>query len=125
MKEMIFCKPTGKGIHSFYLETSDRIYFLFSQDYRKGVQNYYSSGVRIDESFNYGKSHVDMFKPFTVFLCTDGVSNTIQAGKELEMITEIEKGINVRNLKEELTDFMKDISNYSFDDITLGVVKHE
>jgi len=59
MKEMIFCKPTGKGIHSFYLETSDRIYFLFSQDYRKGVQNYYSSGVRIDESFNYGKSHGD------------------------------------------------------------------
>jgi len=77
------------------------------------------------EDFWTAEFHVDMFKPFTVFLCTDGVSNTIQAGKELEMITEIEKGINVRNLKEELTDFMKDISNYSFDDITLGVVKHE
>ncbi len=59
MKERVFCKPTDKGIHSFYLKTSDGIYFLFSQDYRKGVQNYYSRGVRLDESFNYGKSHGD------------------------------------------------------------------
>lgn len=59
MKNMVFCKTTERGIHSFYLETAGETYFLFSQGYRKGVQNYYGEGVRLDDAFNYGKSRGD------------------------------------------------------------------
>lgn len=59
MKTTIYCKPTAQGIHSFYLITDAREYFLFSQNYRKGVQSYFSKGVRLDQARNYSKSNSD------------------------------------------------------------------
>lgn len=59
MKTTIYCKPTAQGIHSFYLITDGGEYFLFSQNYRKGVQNYFSKGVRLDQARNYSKSNSD------------------------------------------------------------------
>ena len=32
-------------------------YFLFSQSYRKGVQNYFGKGVRLDQARNFAKSN--------------------------------------------------------------------
>lgn len=49
MKIKIYCKPTDKGVHSFYLVMDNDEFFLFSQAYRKGVEEYYGKGVRIDE----------------------------------------------------------------------------
>ena len=44
---------------------------------------------------------------------------------EINFVEEIEKNIGSNNLEEELKDFMIDISQYSFDDKTLGVMKYE
>lgn len=59
MKTTIYCKPTDKGVHSFYLTVGNEDFFLFSQDYRKGVEEYYGKGVRIDESMKYSRAHND------------------------------------------------------------------
>ena len=60
MKTIIYCKPTDKGIHSFYLLIGNKEYFLFSQAYRKGVEKYYGKGVHIDESMKYSRAHNDI-----------------------------------------------------------------
>ena len=59
MKTTIYCKPTAKGIHSFYLLFGKEEFYLFSQAYRKGVEEYYGKGVRIDESMKYSRAHND------------------------------------------------------------------
>lgn len=59
MKTSIYCKPTAKGVHSFYLIVGNDEFFLFSQAYRKGVEEYYGKGVRIDESMRYSRAHKD------------------------------------------------------------------
>ena len=59
MNAKIYCKTTGKGIHSFYLQLRNETYFLFSQSYRKGVQDFYQNGVMLSDSFNHSKSHHD------------------------------------------------------------------
>ena len=59
MKTEIYCKPTEKGIHSFYLVMGSEEFFLFSQAYRKGVDDYYVSGVLLNEAMNYSKAHKD------------------------------------------------------------------
>lgn len=57
MKPMVYCKPTSKGIHSFYLKSEGEEYFLFCQDYRAGVQDYFSRGVSLDDAYNYSKAN--------------------------------------------------------------------
>ena len=59
MKTEIYCKPTEKGIHSFYLVMGSEEFFLFSQAYRKGVDDYYGSGVLLNVAMNYSKAHKD------------------------------------------------------------------
>jgi len=59
MKATIYCEASEKGVHSFYLSTAEEDYFLFSQNYRKGVHAYFSKGVRISEATDYSKTHND------------------------------------------------------------------
>ena len=59
MKTTIYCRITAKGIHSFYLIVGAKEFFLFSQAYRKGVEDYYSTGVGIDKSMKYSRAHND------------------------------------------------------------------
>ena len=59
MKTTVYCKPTDKGIHSFYLVIGAEEFFLFSQAYRKGVEEYYGGGVLFSEAINYSKAHKD------------------------------------------------------------------
>lgn len=59
MKATIFCETTAKGIHTFYLSINGQRYYLFNQDYRKGVQEYFGRGVSINEAMNYSRSHND------------------------------------------------------------------
>ena len=59
MKTTIYCRPTAKGVHSFYLMVGTEEFFLFSQAYRKGVEEYYGKGVRINESMKYSRAHND------------------------------------------------------------------
>ncbi len=60
MKSRIFCKTTGKGIHSFYLTYKGESYFLFNQDYRRGVNEHFSGvGLHIDGALNFSKANGD------------------------------------------------------------------
>lgn len=58
MKNIIYCKPTAKGILSFYLKNknkNDNDYFLFNQNYRKGVYHFYKNGVSVDDASDFSK----------------------------------------------------------------------
>lgn len=59
IKTTIFCKVTGKGVHTFYLSANGSEYYLFSQNYRRGVNAYYRNGVSLDAAMDFGKSHHD------------------------------------------------------------------
>lgn len=68
---------------------------------------------------------IDTDVAYVAFLCTDGVANGIAEGMELELVREIESGTAPELLKSELESLIADISDYSFDDKTVGVVKYE
>jgi len=59
MNTRIYCRTAQKGTHSFYVSVMNKEYFLFSQDFRQGVQAYYENGVRLDEATDYSKAHND------------------------------------------------------------------
>ena len=59
MKPQVFCKATDKGTHTFYLLVDGQVYYLFQQNYRKGVHTYFSNGIRIDEIYDYSKCFHD------------------------------------------------------------------
>lgn len=59
MKNTIYCKTTAKGTHTFYLKSNGSEYFLFNQNYRKGVNDYYRYGVSLDNAADYTKSKFD------------------------------------------------------------------
>ncbi len=59
MKTIIYCEPTQRGIHSFYLLSDGKEYYLFSQNYRKGVHEYFSRGVYLRDAMNYSRTHND------------------------------------------------------------------
>ena len=57
MEATIYCKVTAKGIHSFYYTKDEETYFLFSQDYRKGVNEYFKNGVPLRIALDYPNYH--------------------------------------------------------------------
>lgn len=59
MQDTIYCKTTSQGTSTFYLKTTKGEYFLFNQNYRKGVNDYYRKGVSLDNATNYSKSKFD------------------------------------------------------------------
>ena len=59
MKTMIYCETTEKASHVFYMINEGKSYYLFSQDYRMGVQELYHKGVRLDDSVDFSKAHKD------------------------------------------------------------------
>ena len=69
--------------------------------------------------------HLDLHIPYVVFLCTDGIANGLKDGSEYELVREIEENTPSEKLKEELELLVVDISDFSSDDRTLGVIKCE
>lgn len=59
MNNSIYCRPTDKGVHSFYYISGCKEYYLFSQPYRKGVADYFGYGVHINDAMKYSKAHED------------------------------------------------------------------
>ena len=55
MTPIVFCKPSN-GVHSFYVNVGSETYFLFSQDFRSGVQRFYSKGVPLHQATDYTKA---------------------------------------------------------------------
>lgn len=69
--------------------------------------------------------HLDLHKQYAVLCCTDGVSNSILPGSEIGLLTEIEKSISREHLQDEIESLMQELSEHSFDDRTIGVIKDE
>ena len=44
----------NKGKLSFYLVTEDRDYYLFTQEKRKGVREFFRGGVTLDRAIHHG-----------------------------------------------------------------------
>lgn len=59
MASKIFSKITEKGKQGLYLKTNGKEYYLFSQKYRRSVNEYYSTPLTIDRAldFSYGAGH--------------------------------------------------------------------
>ena len=68
---------------------------------------------------------LDLSIPYVVFACTDGVSNGIREGREMDLVRNIETEIPGDQLRKELEDLVEELSDYSSDDKTVGVVKYE
>lgn len=69
--------------------------------------------------------NLDTHKPYAALCCTDGVANGIVAGQELNLVRDIEENTSADKLKKELEALLEEISNYCFDDKTVGVIKYE
>lgn len=78
-----------------------------------------------EDTFWIADFHLDMYKPYAILCCTDGIANGLVSGSELDLAEEIEKRIARENLEAEVEELVVDISNYCFDDKTIGVVKYE
>lgn len=55
MKPVVYCVENYRGTDTFYLVTNSGRYFLFQQDYKSGVHNYFSKGLRLDEALDFTK----------------------------------------------------------------------
>ena len=53
MKNSILCKTTSKGQQSLYLQADGKEYYLFSQNYRSSVKDYYQTYVILDRALDY------------------------------------------------------------------------
>ena len=49
----VFCKREDGGKQSFYLQQDDCVYFLFCQDYRRGNEEFFGRGVRLNEGLDF------------------------------------------------------------------------
>lgn len=67
----------------------------------------------------------DLYMPYVIMACTDGIANGIQQGQELELVQAIEEDTHMEELRGELEKLVVSIAVYSSDDRTLGVVKYE
>lgn len=59
MTTTIFCRPYN-GKNNFYLDDGSRVYYLFSQNYRFGVKEYYKNGVCLKDAMDMSKSKKDI-----------------------------------------------------------------
>lgn len=64
-------------------------------------------------------------RPYAIFCCTDGIANAILPGTELSLTKEIETALSGPQLRGALEELLRDISSYSGDDKTIGVVKYD
>jgi len=68
---------------------------------------------------------IEKVKGAFVFICTDGVSNTISEGCEHKLIEEIASMENIHELRTEIERMFVEMSRYNSDDKTIGLVKYE
>lgn len=55
----VYCMADNNSKQHFYVETKGKSYYLFSQDFRRGVQNYYESGVDLNRALDVSKAKFD------------------------------------------------------------------
>lgn len=55
----VYCKADTNSKQHFYMQFNGESYYLFSQDFRRGVQNYYGNGVKLDRAVDHSKAKFD------------------------------------------------------------------
>ena len=55
MTTKIYSKVTSKGIHSFYLSCNEGNFFLFCQNYRRGVSEHFGGGLTLNDALDVTK----------------------------------------------------------------------
>lgn len=59
MTTKVFCEVSRQGVHSLYLLFEGKRYYLFSQHYRKSVQDFFAKPVTLAETLDFSKTHRD------------------------------------------------------------------
>ena len=59
MRTTIYCKRTERRLHNFYVKTDEGEFYLFTQNFRKGVQEYFGHGVYLERACDYSRSKHD------------------------------------------------------------------
>jgi hypothetical protein len=104
MKTIIYCKPTEKGMHSFYLINGDEEYYLFSQAYRRSVANYYGRGVLFDNAIKYSKAHNDSAITRTMTKLPMYI-RYIEKEYGIYVLDKTKKNMDSRRIKKEMCSF--------------------
>lgn len=53
----IYCKPTDKGVHTFYLFTQGKTYSLFSQKFSTSNREFFGCGLAVNQVFSFENVH--------------------------------------------------------------------
>ena len=85
-RNIIYCRTESKGVHTFYLRSEYGDHFLFYQDYRRGVNEYFKRGVTLEDATNFKKSKFD-----------DAIIRTMSKLYMYIKYTEKENGIEILN----------------------------
>ncbi len=59
METIIKCKTSQVGTHYFFMKYAGKEYYLFSQDYHRGVNIYFSKGVSLHNALDVSTAHND------------------------------------------------------------------
>ena len=57
MNTKVICKELKRGILSFYAIVKGKEYFLFQQEFKKTVYDYFMNGVNISATNDYSSAH--------------------------------------------------------------------
>jgi len=55
----VYCRTTAKDVLSFYIKHNNERYFLFSQNYKRGVHQYFANGVSLNKAIDYSGAKSD------------------------------------------------------------------
>ena len=55
----VFCNVSAGSKHDFYLLINGREYYLFTQAFRRGVSNYFKSGISLKDALDFTKAKGD------------------------------------------------------------------
>lgn len=53
----VYCKPTEKGVHTFFLSVDGKDFILFRQRYSTSNRNFFGSGIPLDRAFSFRNVH--------------------------------------------------------------------
>jgi serine/threonine protein phosphatase PrpC len=81
-----------------------------------------SNGMRLNV---FKTIRIEKVQNAFVFMCTDGVSNSISEGREQEMFEKIATLEDIHELRADMESMLSEMSEYNSDDKTLGLVKYE
>ncbi len=66
MDTIISCRVNRRGNHNFYVEHNGREYYLFTQDYHLGVDDFFSGGISLRNAMDFTLSHRDFYIQHTM-----------------------------------------------------------